>query len=101
MNYIASPRGKGRYNRSFRKRENQRAAKERKRLNPEPPPDEPEYVAPMLPRVKFATFSIAIGRERISFRVSRFSPKKLVCRGRIQAASSIGRRIALTLEAML
>ena len=101
MNYIASPRGQGRYKRSFTKRANQRAAKERKRLNPEPLPDEPPNVAPKLPKQPFATVTIKCGAESVSFRVHRWDAKRLLCRGKVQASSTIGRRVALCLEAAL
>ena len=102
MNYIASHRGKGRYNRSFYRDqyESRRNAKERKRLNPDPLPDEPEHVATKLPPAKFATVSIRCGAESVTFRVHRIGDKMLM-RGKIQAASSVGRRIALVLEAVL
>lgn len=103
MNYIASPRGKGRYKRSFYKDsyESRRNAKERQRLNPDPLPDEPAWTSAKLAPEKFATVTLACGTERISFRVHRFDAKRLLARGKAQAASSIGRRIALTLEALL
>lgn len=101
MNYTLSPRGKGRYKRSFQKRANQREAKERKRLNPELLPDEPAAVAPKLPRLKFATVTIRCGRESVSFRVVRWDARKLLCRGKVQASSTVGRRVALCLDAIL
>jgi hypothetical protein len=107
MNYIASKRGKGRYKRSFRsgfyndKYESRRNAKERKRLNPAPLPDEPPYVELKLPKLLFATVTIRCGKESISFRVHKWDEKRLLCLGKIQAASSIGRRVALCLDAAL
>lgn len=107
MNYIASPRGKGRYKRSFRsgfykdRFDGRRNAKERKRLNPEPIPDEPPYVAPKMPLLKFATVTIRCGNEFVSFRVSRWDDKQLMMRGVRQAASRIGKRVAIVLDAVL
>ena len=101
MNSLQLTRGQARYTRRFGKRANQRAAKEQLRLNPQPLPDEPEYVAPKLARQKFATVSIACGDERVTFRVSRWNDKLLIFRGKAQAASTIGRRVALALDAIL
>ena len=103
MNYITSKRGTGRYKRSFYKDrfESRRNAKERKRLNPDPLPDESPYVAPKLPKLPFATVTIRCGKEFVSFRVHRWDAKRLLCRGKAQSASTIGRRVALCLEASL
>jgi len=101
MNSLQLTRGQGRYKRSFKKRVNQRAAKERKRLTHVELPDEPEYIAPKLPKPKTATVSIRCGSEAITFQVFRFDEKRLVCRGRAQAASTIGKRIALILDSQL
>lgn len=98
MNSLQLTRGKARYKRM---RANQRAAKERKRLNPEPLPDEPEWIAPKLPPLKFATVSIRCGSESITFRVHRYDRSRLICRGKAQAASSIGRRVAMILDSQL
>ena len=107
MNYIVSKRGKGRYKRSFRsgfykdKYESRRNAKDRKRLNPEPLPNEPPYVATKLPKLPFATVTIRCGSESVSFRVHRWDAKRLICLGKVQAASTIGRRVSLALDSAL
>lgn len=86
-----------------RKKWSERAvvAKARKRMEPVDLPDEPKYIAPKLPKLKTATVSIRIGRESISFQVFRFDATRLFCRGKAQAASTIGKRIALILDSQL
>ena len=101
MNSLQLTRGKALFKRAFKMRANQRAAKERKRMNPQPLPDEEEYVPPILPKLKFATVSIRCGSESISFRVYRADAERLICRGKAQAPSSIGRRVALILDSQL
>lgn len=56
---------------------------------------------PKLHRLKFATVSLQCGSERRSFRVTRYDARRFLALGRIQAASTIGRRVALVLEALL
>jgi hypothetical protein len=84
---------------------NAHAAKERKRIalatSTEPLPDEPAYVGPVLPRANYATVSIRCGKESICVRVYRHDDKRLLLRGKPQAASTIGKRLALVLEAVL
>lgn len=77
------------------------AAKERKRLSRDEWADysarEPDEINPC----RYATVSIRIGRESSSFRVFRFDETRLVMRGKAQAASTIGKRIALVLENLI
>jgi hypothetical protein len=107
MNYIASKRGAGRYKRSFRsgfykdRFEGRRNAKEHKRLNPEPLPDEDNAPELVLPAQKFATVTIRCGAESVSFRVSRWDEKTLMMRGVRQVPNRIGKRVALVLDAVL
>jgi len=61
----------------------------------------PESVKPFVPRVKFGTVSIRIGDESRTFRVTRWDASRLFALGKPQAASTIGKRIALTLENLL
>jgi hypothetical protein len=70
-------------------------------MNPKPLLEEPACVPVKLSKLPFATVSIQIGEERVSFRVIRWNSRKLMVRGKAQAASTIGRRVALILEAML
>lgn len=54
-----------------------------------------------LPRLKYLTITLRCGQERSSFRVYRYDAKRFLCRGRVQAASRIARRLQLVLEALL
>lgn len=49
----------------------------------------------------FATISISCRGKSQRFRVIRFDERRFIALGKVQAASSIGKRIALALEAML
>ena len=64
-------------------------------------PNEPATKRDKLPTLKTATVSIRCGAESISFRVMRYDAKRLLMRGKAQAATTIGRRVALVLEAVL
>lgn len=64
-------------------------------------PDEPEWIAPKPPKLKHATVSIRCGNESVSLQVFRFDTKRLVMRGKVQAPSTIGKRIALLLDSQL
>jgi len=79
------------------------AAKARKRIErAENPPDEEIASAPFIPaKIKHATVSIRCGDESVSFQVFRLDEKRLVMRGKAQAASSIGKRITLLLDSQL
>ena len=79
------------------------AAKARKRIersNAQPSP-EPKWTAPKSPTPPFATISIQIGADRRAFRVVRWDEKRFIALGKVQAASSIVRRLALMMEALL
>ena len=79
------------------------AAKARKRIecaNADPAPEQP-WTAPATKPPPFATISIQIGRERRAFRVTRYDEKRFIALGKVQAASSIVKRLQLLLEAML
>lgn len=62
---------------------------------------EPKWKAPKLPRLPFIPISIGAGKDRRTFRVIRYDAKRFLALGKIQAASTIGKRIALVLEALL
>lgn len=62
---------------------------------------DPDWKAPKLPKLKFALVTIRCGLEYRSFRVHRWDAKSLLALGKVQAASTIGKRIALALEAIL
>lgn len=62
---------------------------------------EPKWRHPKLAGLPFVTVTLECGPERRSFRVHRYDGKRLIALGKIQAASSIGRRVALTLDAIL
>lgn len=59
------------------------------------------WKAPKLPRLNFVTISLQCGADRRTFRVHRYDAKRFLALGKVQAASTIGRRIAIVLEAML
>lgn len=79
------------------------AAKARKRIErgENPTAESPAGNVFVPAKLKHATVSIRCGNESVSFQVFRFDEKRLVMRGKAQAASSIGRRVALVLEAVL
>ena len=67
-----------------------------------PPSQAEPHTAPPIPsRPPHVTVALACGGERVSFRVSRYDHRRLFTRGKAQSAATIGRRIALALEAML
>lgn len=78
------------------------AAKARKRMERgEEMPEEESATLPPRVKLKYATVTIRCGTESVSFRVYRFDVKRLMMRGRVQAPSTIGRRVALVLDSVL
>lgn len=78
------------------------AAKARKRMASEESDEiDPHWKAPKLLKLKFALVTIRCGQEYRSFRVHRWDGKRLFALGKVQAASTIGRRVALVLDAIL
>lgn len=100
---LTSYRKRSGYGQRVRWSHNAVAAKARKRMErgEAEVPDEPNWTPINLPSPKFATVSIRCGSESISFRVMRFDEKRLMTRGKVQAASTIGKRVALVLDHVL
>lgn len=91
------------YGQRVRWSQNAVAAKARLRIeraNAERAP-EPKWTPPKLRRAKFVTVSLQCGSERRSFRVHRYDGKRLLALGKVQAASTVGRRVALVLDSLL
>ncbi len=99
---LTAYRARSGYGQRVRWSQNAVAAKARLRIEratTEPQP-EPKWKAPKLTRLPFVAISLECGKDRRSFRVIRYG-KRFLALGKIQAASSIGKRIALVLEALL
>ena len=62
---------------------------------------EKAWKAPKLPRLPFVAISLQCGKERRTFRVIRYDAKRFLALGKVQAAATIGKRIALAIEALL
>lgn len=79
------------------------AAKARLRIEraQQAPAIDPHWKPPKLPRLPFVPISIGAGKDRRTFRVIRYDARRFLALGKIQAASTIGKRIALVLEAIL
>lgn len=70
-------------------------------MNPQTLADEPDYVPPILPKIPSVKVTIESSSETVSFRVIRYDARRLMMRGKAQAASTIGKRVALVLESQL
>ena len=91
------------YGQRVRWSQNAVAAKARLRMEraQSKPSPEPPCKPAKLPRLPFVTISLQCGAERRSFRVHRYDSKRLLALGKVQAASTIGKRIALAIDALL
>lgn len=79
------------------------AAKARHRIEratAEPQPEQP-FTPAKLSRLDYVTITLRHKRQTLLFRVHRWNAKRFLVRGRFQAASRIGRIVAVALEGLL
>lgn len=66
-----------------------------------PLPDESQLVPEKIGKPKTATVSIRCGKESLTFQVVRWNEKKFLVRGKVKAASWIGKVVAIAIEGAL
>lgn len=87
-----------------RKRWSQNAVAKKARLRIAPAENlasELPYVAQEIGKPKTATVSIRCGKESLTFQVIRWNRNKFLVRGKVKAASWIGRVVAVAMEGIL
>lgn len=87
-----------------RKRWSQNAVAKKERLRIDraesPLPDAPHHVA-HVGKPRAATVSVRCGKESLTFQVVRWNAKKFLVRGKVKAASWMGKVVAVAIEGIL
>ena len=87
-----------------RKRWSQNAVAKRERMRiarAVNPVGELPFIAPKIGKPKTATVSIRCGKDSLTFQVIRWNANKFLVRGKVKAASWIGKVVSIALEGIL